>query len=185
MWLLSILVQRERWVPSWGSQDTIPGHPEHHPRLPQPCAWVKSAGQRTLLVQTANSDSKSKRWMWPLQGQLKGLVVYRWMRLGSCFREAAGRERLWCTSGEHLLPTMLTRAASAVAGHRERGNEENRVTARGEGNQSVFLSPLNLNFCVVFLLCFSVCFPQRSTCKAWPVWGELLPPCAKQERLMC
>lgn len=65
-----------------------------------------------------------------------------------------------------MLPTTLTRAASAVTGHREGGNEEKGVAARGGGDQSFFLSSLcfwtlNLSFCVLFLLCFSVfVFPR-------------------------
>lgn len=65
-----------------------------------------------------------------------------------------------------MLPTTLTGAASAVTGHREGGNEENGVAARGQGDQSFFLFPLcfwplNLSFCVLLLLCFSVFVSPR------------------------
>lgn len=82
-WLLSILAQGEGPVLSWGTQDTTS-------RPHWPYAWVGSARKRTFLVQIASSNTKARGRCVPLQGQLKSLAAWGWMRSGSCFRKAAG-----------------------------------------------------------------------------------------------
>lgn len=98
------------------------------------------------------------------------------MRPGSSFREAAGEgltvlhfRRVLIDSKEAdspCIPPHSLVAALVVAGHREEGNEEIAVAAKGGGNQSFFLSllclwSLSLTLCVSVLLCFLVfVFPK-------------------------
>lgn len=82
-----------------------------------------------------------------------------------------------------MLPTTLTGAALAVTGHREEGNKEIGVAAKGGGNQSFLLSllsfwSLNLTLCVSVLLCLLVfVFPRGSP--AFSV-KRIPPSCAKK-----
>lgn len=150
-------------------------HPGHHPgALLALCMREKCRKENTtFLVQAASSNTKStKQVCSPLRSaegpcsmwvNEAGVLLQRGCRGGrdcDSLQESVGW--LWGGGWQPLLPTTLTRAASAVVGHREGGNEEKGEAARGGGDQSFFcsplcFSPLKLSFFVLFLL--SVCFP--------------------------
>lgn len=97
---------------------------------------------------------------------------------------------LWGGVDWHLvLPTMLTRAASAVTGHREGEKKENGVDARRRSDQSFFLYSfcfwfLSLSFYDLFLLHFTA-----SVFLTVHLQGQTsvrrISFCVKQEHLLC
>lgn len=149
------------------------GHPGHHPgALLALCMREKCRKENTtLLVQAASSNTKSmKQVCSPLRSaegpcsmwvNEAGVLLQRGCRGGrdcDSLQESVGW--LWGGGWQPLLPTTLTRAASAVVGHREEGGGCKR---RGRSKLLLFppllLAPQTELLCLISAVFLSVCFP--------------------------